>query len=156
MPAALPAQVRQRCLGHPERAEHVGLELRADLRLGDLLDHAEVPVAGVVDDDVQPPEALVGTLDGGEIGVAVGDVERDRQDRVAVLGDQVVELAMSRAVAATWSPRSRAAIAHSRPKPRDVPVMNQVFMDAPSVAVPVPATSAGGRHAFEATSWSGL
>ena len=28
-----------------------------------------------------------------------------------------------RAVAATWTPRSRAAIAHSRPKPRDVPVM---------------------------------
>jgi hypothetical protein len=25
------------------------------------------------------------------------------------------------------SPRSRAAMAHSRPKPRDVPVMNQVF-----------------------------
>src|SRR3954452_3046238 len=35
---------------------------------------------------------------------------------------------MSRAVAATRSPRSRAAIAHSRPKPRDVPVMNQVFV----------------------------
>jgi hypothetical protein len=34
---------------------------------------------------------------------------------------------MRRAVAATWSPRSRAAIATSRPKPRDVPVMNQVF-----------------------------
>src|SRR3984957_1042233 len=39
-------------------------------------------------------------------------------------------VAVSRAVAATLSPRSRAAIAHSRPKPRDVPVMNQVFMDA--------------------------
>ena len=34
---------------------------------------------------------------------------------------------MSLAVAATSSPRSSAAIAHSRPKPRDVPVMNQVF-----------------------------
>ena len=33
----------------------------------------------------------------------------------------------SRAVAATLSPRSSAAIAHSRPKPRDVPVMNQTF-----------------------------
>src|SRR5829696_4170555 len=33
---------------------------------------------------------------------------------------------MSRAVAATLSPRSSAAIAHSRPNPRDVPVMNHV------------------------------
>jgi hypothetical protein len=34
---------------------------------------------------------------------------------------------MSRAVAATRSPRSSAASVHSRPKPRDVPVMNHVF-----------------------------
>src|SRR5207245_10845196 len=34
---------------------------------------------------------------------------------------------MLRAVAATLSPRSRAAIVHSRPKPREVPVMNHVF-----------------------------
>ena len=34
---------------------------------------------------------------------------------------------MSRAVAATVSPRSSAAIAHSRPKPREQPVMNQIF-----------------------------
>src|SRR3954453_2875880 len=38
----------------------------------------------------------------------------------------------SRAVAATRSPRSSAAIAHSRPKPRDVPVMNQ-FLEVVSV-----------------------
>jgi hypothetical protein len=37
------------------------------------------------------------------------------------------------------SPRSRAAIDHSRPKPRDVPVMNQVFMDVS------PVGSASGR-----------
>ena len=39
---------------------------------------------------------------------------------------------MSRAVAATRSPRSSAAIVHSRPNPRDVPVMNHVLfaMDA--------------------------
>ena len=36
-------------------------------------------------------------------------------------------VAVSRAVAATLSPRSSAAIAHSLPKPRDVPVMNQTF-----------------------------
>ncbi len=35
---------------------------------------------------------------------------------------------MLRAVAATRSPRSRAASVHSRPNPRDVPVMNQVLL----------------------------
>src|SRR5450432_1449374 len=34
-----------------------------------------------------------------------------------------------RAVATTLSPRPRAAAAHSRPKPREVPVMNQTFVD---------------------------
>ena len=107
----------------------------ADLGLADLLDHAELPVAGVVHHDVQPPEVLVRLLHRGEIGVAVGDVQPDRQDRVAVLARRDRRgCAMSRAVAATVSPRSSAAIAHSRPKPRDVPVMNQVFtaMKSPS------------------------
>src|SRR5690242_21871363 len=34
---------------------------------------------------------------------------------------------VSRAVAATVSPRSSAVMAHSRPKPRDAPVMNHVL-----------------------------
>src|SRR5882757_4359947 len=41
-------------------------------------------------------------------------------------------VAVSRAVAATLSPRSRAAIVHSRPKPRDAPVMNQTLSAMPS------------------------
>ena len=59
--------------------------------LGELLDEAEVAVAGVVDDDVEPAEVVVRLLDGGEVGVAVGDVELDRQQRVAVLLGEVVE-----------------------------------------------------------------
>src|ERR1700733_10326370 len=34
-----------------------------------------------------------------------------------------------RAVAATLSPRFSAASAHTRPKPREVPVINQIFSD---------------------------
>ena len=82
---ALLAQERQRGLGHPERAEQVGLDLVAGVGLAELLDHAELPVAGVVDDDVEPAEVLVRLRDGGEVGRAVGDVERERQHRVAVL-----------------------------------------------------------------------
>src|SRR6476660_7048000 len=40
---------------------------------------------------------------------------------------------VSRAVAATLSPRSSAAIAHSLPNPRDVPVMNQTLLLMPGV-----------------------
>src|ERR1700759_1402392 len=40
-------------------------------------------------------------------------------------------VAVFRAVTATLSPRSNASIAHSRPKPRDVPVINQTFSLTP-------------------------
>ena len=83
--------IRQRRLCHPERTEEVRLELAADVGLAHLLDEAEVAVAGVVDDDVEPAEAIVRLLHGGEVRVAVGDVEGDRQDRVAVGLDEVVE-----------------------------------------------------------------
>ena len=73
--AALLPQERQRRLGHPHGAEDVGLQLVAELVLGQLLDEPEVPVAGVVDDDVEAAEVLVGLLDGGEVRVPVGDVE---------------------------------------------------------------------------------
>jgi hypothetical protein len=68
VPAALGAQVQQRGLGHPQRTEQVGLQLGAGLGLGEFLDEAEVPVAGVVDHDVQPAEVVV-RIDGGEVGV---------------------------------------------------------------------------------------
>ncbi len=59
MPAALRPQVRKRGLGHPERAEEVRLDLVARLVFGQLLDEAEVPVAGVVDHDVELAEVVV-------------------------------------------------------------------------------------------------
>ena len=67
------------------------LELRARRFLAQLLDHAEVAVAGVVDDDVEAAEVLGGLLHGREVAVAVGDVEPDRQDDVAVGVDEGVE-----------------------------------------------------------------
>src|SRR5665811_337246 len=46
--AALGAQEWQRRLGDPQRPEQVGLDLLAGFRLAELLDHAELAVAGVV------------------------------------------------------------------------------------------------------------
>ena len=84
MAAALFAQVRQRGLSDPQRSEYVRLDLVAGVLLGELLDEAELAVAGVVDDDVQPSEMVVRLLDRGEVRRAVGDIQLDRQDRVAV------------------------------------------------------------------------
>ena len=67
------------------------LQLRPDLGLADLLDHAELPVPRVVHDHVQPPEVVVRQLHRREVGVAVGDVQLNRQDCVPVLGHQVIE-----------------------------------------------------------------
>ena len=60
------AQEGERGLGDPDGAEEVRLELGAELGLAELLDHPEVAVAGVVDDDVEPAEVVVRPADGGE------------------------------------------------------------------------------------------
>jgi hypothetical protein len=80
---------RAACVTHS--APKVRLQLRADLVLRQLLDHAEVAVAGVVDDDVEPAEAGRRGLDGGEAGRAVGDVQGEREHGVAVTLGEVVE-----------------------------------------------------------------
>jgi len=70
-----------------------------------------VPVACVVHHDVEAAEVLVRLLYGGEVGLAVGDVQLDRQHGVAVVATRSSRVEVSRAVAATLSPRSRAAMA---------------------------------------------
>jgi hypothetical protein len=89
--AALLAQVRQRGLGDPQRAEHVGLDLIACLLLGQFFDEPELAVTGVVHHDVQAPEMVVRLADGGEVCVSIGDVQPNRQQCVAVLVDQIVQ-----------------------------------------------------------------
>jgi hypothetical protein len=83
-------QVRQRRLGHPQSPEQVRLQLGPDLALADLLDHPEVPVAGVVHHDIEPPEPLMRLPHRGEGRRPVGHVQLDGQDRVTVLRDQFV------------------------------------------------------------------
>src|SRR5450631_1536560 len=58
VPGALGPHDRQGGLGDPESAEDIRLQLGADLLLGELLDRAEVPVAGVVDHNLESAEVL--------------------------------------------------------------------------------------------------
>ena len=73
VPLALLAQDRQHRLGDPQGAEQVRFSLSPRLLLGHLLDHAEQPVAGVVDDHVERPEP-VPPCGGGEYRLPFGDV----------------------------------------------------------------------------------
>ena len=126
---ALAAQHGQRRLRHPQRAEQVRVDLPPRLLLGHLLDHAEQPVAGVVDDHVERTELAVRPGHGGERGVAVGDVEFDRQDGITPRSASGASALTSRAVATTESPRLSAASVHTRRNPRAAPVMSHVFDD---------------------------
>ena len=108
---ALRAQHGQDRLRHPQRAEEVGLHLGADLGLGQLLDHAEMAVARVVDHHVQRAEALGRLPYGGEHVRAVGDVEPQGQHGVAVPLGEGTQGARSRAVAAPGRP------GRGRPRP---------------------------------------
>ena len=59
---------------------------------------------------------IVRLLDRREVRVPIGDVQTNRQQRVAVLVDQSSSDAVLRAVAATLSPRSSAAIGPLTPE----------------------------------------
>ena len=78
VPAALLTQEGDGSLGDPQSAEEVGLQLRAGLVVGGLLDRAEVAVACVVDDHVETAEPVVRGLYGGDAGGPVGDIQLDR------------------------------------------------------------------------------
>nr|ANY57991.1 LysR transcriptional regulator [uncultured bacterium] len=77
--AALAPQDGQHRLRDPHRAEEVGLHLLPQFAFREFLDHAEVAVARVVDDDVDAPEVLGRAVDRREDALPVGDVEPQRQ-----------------------------------------------------------------------------
>ena len=91
-PAALLAQQRDRRLGDVVDAPEVRLELGAEIGVVRRLDGRHVGVAGVVDDHVDPAEAVAG---GGQrlpcLG-GIGHVEAEREEAVAVALDELVEL----------------------------------------------------------------
>src|SRR3546814_1286475 len=79
LPRPLLAHDVDRGLRHPHRAEQVRLHLVAQVPFTQLLSHSEVSIAGVVDHDVQASEVPVRSVDRGDVGSAVGDVEFDGQ-----------------------------------------------------------------------------
>jgi hypothetical protein len=91
VPAALLPQVWQGSLGDPQRTEHVGFDLFSRLLLGQLFDEPKLAVSGVVHHNVQATEMIVCLLDRREVAVVIGDVQPNRQRRVAIAFHQIVQ-----------------------------------------------------------------
>lgn len=85
---ALLTHDREDSLGDVQHPEEVYFELVAHLLLGHFLNHADEPLAGIVDHDVEVTEGDCSTLDGVTHGGAIGHVKRQGRNGLAVLGDQ--------------------------------------------------------------------
>jgi hypothetical protein len=87
----LPAHVRQSRPGQRRRSEEVQLEQVAQLRVGRLLERADLRPSRVVDEHVKPAEAIDDLLNDLEGTFGVGDVECDRAESAWVLAGQFVQ-----------------------------------------------------------------
>ena len=99
VPAALSAQVGQRRLRHPQGPKQVRLHLSASLLLAEFFESAELSIAGVVDNDIQATEVVVGLLHHAFHRCLVGDIQRQGQNAVpvdVVEGVQALHLACGR------------------------------------------------------------
>jgi hypothetical protein len=125
--AALLAQHGQRGARDVGDAEEVGLDLRAKVVVGHVLDGADVAVPGVVDHDVETAESLDGLLHGRACRSRIGHVERDRANAIAVLRDQCRQVVRPTRGGDDAGPAARTALASALPRPRELPVMSQVL-----------------------------
>lgn len=74
------------------RSPEVGLHQRAGLRVRRALQLPQLPVSGIVEDDVDATERAFGSSEGLSDGLRLGNVRRDYEDAIgAVLVDEVVE-----------------------------------------------------------------
>jgi hypothetical protein len=110
------------------RAEQVQIHQLAQLRVADLLDRSDHSPARVVDENVELTEAVEGGPHERRRRGDVSGVEVRDQNVVGVFGARSATLSGRRTAATTWSPAASADSATARPKPRDAPVMIQVWV----------------------------
>ena len=128
VPAAAGAHRGQHRAGHALDADDVGLQLGAQLVGRRLLQRAELVVAGVVDEDVEPPARLAQDVGGrGGDRIVAGDVEGRRREPPAGVGRagpqrRAPALRVAHAGEHLPAPRAnRSAVA--RPIPDELPVI---------------------------------
>jgi hypothetical protein len=83
------AEVLERCLGHQQGAKNIHVERPAILVLGDVLEHHDVPDAGVVDHHVEAPELFDRGVDQSLGLVGLGDVTAHGDGFAAGGGDRL-------------------------------------------------------------------
>jgi hypothetical protein len=89
--ATLSAQQRKSRLDDGQRSEHVGVEVRLGLGRHDFFDSAHVAVTCIAKDHVETTKMVVRLFDRLEDRIAIGNVERQGKDGVAIGSDKVVE-----------------------------------------------------------------
>ncbi len=112
----------------PQRRRIPPDKLPAEVVQRDLLQHAPVAVAGIVDEHVD--EALFSLHRGHQRrdGGGVGSPIRRPMDRPGASVSKACRAVSSRSVPTTRCPRARATSATARPRPLDTPVIRTVFM----------------------------
>jgi len=83
---------RDRRLGHVDDAEEIGLDLGPELSEACVLDRADIAIARIVDENIQPSEGFGSCLDGTVCCLLIGDVECDGANLFAVALRQIGKL----------------------------------------------------------------
>ncbi len=114
-------------LGNPQCAEQIGFDLRPGVGFADFLNGSEQAISGIVDRDIDAAEALLRQRDRAKYRRPIRHVEGDRHDPLAEALDQRRQRLQIARSGRDLIARASAACAQTRPKPRDVPVMNQTL-----------------------------
>ena len=85
MSRPLRAKKRECGLNDRQRAEHIGLEIRAGFLDVDLFDRSHIAVASNTQDHIEAPKMLMRLIDRTDHLIVVGNVESEWQQRIAVL-----------------------------------------------------------------------
>nr|WP_254604957.1 hypothetical protein [Sphingomonas bacterium] len=83
--------MRQAGADELDRAGEIGRDLAVDLLVGQLLRRAERTVAGVADDNIDPPRVAERAVDGSPHRGGIADVEQVHPQRLAMASHQIVE-----------------------------------------------------------------
>ena len=120
--------MRQRRADDLDRADKVGIDLLPDLVVGQLLGGADQAVGRVVHHHVDAAQVSESVIYNAPYGDGVCHIEARHPEPLAMLRLKVIKSLDLRRVAATRSLRASKLSVISRPKPDDVPVMNQVLL----------------------------
>ena len=110
--------MRQRGPGQRRRSEEVQLEEAAQLRVTRLLKRPDLRASCIVDQHVDPSEAVDDLLNDLAVTLGVSDVQRDRVESAGVLAGQFVQPIQLASGSDDGVTRGERRLGQSAPEPR--------------------------------------